>query len=224
MAMRCILLPSSGPDDWKQFLAQPELHWATGYSARTMAHCWEASNGLPPEIAHILEPTVGPLEPLLVIPERKTPLPGGRRESQSDAFLLARTSRGLVAATIEGKVEEPFGPTVADQMKEASPGKQERLRFLCDRLGLADCPGDVHYQLLHRSVSALTEADNFHAAHAAMIVHSFSPGRRWFDAFARFVALLGGGEAEAGVPIPIKVPNRTLILGWACGDQRYLEL
>lgn len=219
-----VLIPSEGPGSWKQFLAQPERQWAKGFSARTLAHCWEASSGLPPEVAAILMPAYGSVTPLLVIPERKTALPGGRRESQSDAFILARAESGLVACTIEGKVDEPFGPTVAEQMKDASPGKQERMRFLCDRLGLTDCSGDIHYQLLHRSVSALIEADNFAAAHAAMLVHSFSPERRWFDAFSRFVALLGGGSAEAGQPIPIELPGRTLLLGWACGDQRFREM
>lgn len=220
--MSFILIPSEGPESWKQFLAQPERQWVQGYSARTLAYCWEQSRGLPMEVAAILEPVVGPLRPLMVIPERKTALPGGKRESQSDAFLLARTDAGLLACTIEGKVDEPFGPTVTEQMNDASPGKQTRLRYLCDRLGLEECPGDIHYQLLHRSVSALIEAENFCAAHAAMIVHSFSAERRWFDAFERFLALLGHPAAvEPGTAVTIKLADRDLILGWACGDQRF---
>lgn len=148
-------------------------------------------------------------------------MPGGRRESQSDAFFLARAADGLLAATIEGKVDEPFGPTVAQQMAVGTPGKQERLAFLCARLGLSDCPGQIHYQLLHRTVAALIEADQFAARHTAMIVHSFSPDRRWFDAFARFVALLGGGKVAVGTAVKVAVPGRDIILGWACGDQRF---
>jgi hypothetical protein len=220
----CIVIPSTGPDSWKQFLAQPDLHWATGYSARTLAHSWEANEGLPPEVGSILTSAVGQVTPLLVIPERKTPLPGGRRESQSDAFLIGRSSEGLVACTVEGKVDEAFGPTVADQMRSASAGKRERLNYLCSRLGLSDCPGSIHYQLLHRTVSALIGADNFAATHAAMIVHSFSPERRWFDAFANFANLLGAAEVATGEPIIVEVPDRRLILGWACGDQRFRGL
>ena len=135
-------------------------------------------------------------------------------------FLLARHEVGTVACTIEGKVDEPFGPTVAQQMTDASSGKTERLNFLCERLGLSGCPGEVHYQLLHRSVSALIEADRFAANRAAMIVHSFSPERRWFEAFARFVELLGG-TPEADGPTMVAVPGGTLLLGWACGEQRF---
>lgn len=223
--MSRILIPSTGPDNWKQLLAKPELHWATGYSARTLAYAWEDADGIPVEVERLLEDALGKVEPLIIIPEHKTALPGGRRESQSDVFLLARhgagkAGGGTVACTIEGKVDEPFGPTVAQQMADASSGKTERLDYLCQRLGLSDCPGEVHYQLLHRSVAALIEADRFGANRAAMIVHSFSPERRWFDAYAQFVNLLGG-TAEVDGACTVEVPGGTLLLGWACGDQQF---
>ena len=221
--MSKILVPSAGPAAWQQFLAKPDRQWVTGFSARTIAYAWEAQAGWPPEVAEIVAAAVGPTELLLAIPEHKTPLPGGQRESQSDVFALGRHAAGLIACTIEGKVDEPFGPTVADQMKGASVGKRERLDFLCRSLGLDGCPDDIHYQLLHRTVSALIEADRFAAADAAMIVHSFSPDRRWFDAFERFVALLGG-TATAGKATVVTVPDgKRLVLGWACGDPQYLK-
>lgn len=216
-----MLIPSSGPDSWRAFLAKPELHWAVGYSARTLAHSWEAAGGVPPEVAAILLPVVGPIEPLIVIPEHKTPLPGGRRESQSDVLLLARHLNGTVACTIEGKVDEPFGPTVGQQMAAASDGQLTRMKYLCERVGLADCPAHIHYQLLHRTVSALIEADRFCTGEAAMIVHSFSPEKKWFEAFAAFVELLGGGETRAGEPVVIGGLTKPLILGWAVGDQLF---
>lgn len=219
-----MLVPSAGPDSWRAFLAKPELHWAVGYSARTLAHSWEAANGVPPEIAEVLSPAVGTIEPLIVVPEHKTALPGGRRESQSDVFLLARHANGTVACTIEGKVDEPFGPTVGEQMCGASDGQMERMAYLCERLGLATCPEDIHYQLLHRTVSALIEADRFDARDAAMIVHSFSRTNRRFDAFASFVQLLGGEEPTPGHPVVISLLARRIILGWAIGDQRFREL
>lgn len=214
------MVPSAGPESWKQLLAKPDLHWATGFSARTLAYSWEAANGIPTEVERLLEAELGKVEPLIIIPEHKTPLPGGQRESQSDVFVLARHASGTIACTIEGKVDEPFGPTVAQQMVEASSGKAERMDFLCRRLGLSECPGDVHYQLLHRTVSALIEADRFAASRAAMIVHSFSPERRWFDAYARFVEMLGG-TAEADGATMVEVPGGQLLLGWACGEQRF---
>lgn len=221
--MTRLLLPSTGPDDWKQFLAQPDLHWQKGYSARTLAHAWEAQNSWPPEIAAMIEAAVGPTELLFGTPEHKTPLPGGSRESQSDVFALGRHHGGLIACTIEGKVNEPFGPTVVQQMLGASPGKQERLAFLLAALGLSGDVDHVHYQLLHRTVAALIEARRFAAAEAAMIVHSFSSEQRWFDAFARFAALFGK-NVEAGQPVRISVPGEIgLYIGWAHGDLRFLS-
>ena len=170
----------------------------------------------------MLEPHLGQIEPLIIIPEYKTALPGGTRESQSDVFMLARHASGTVACTIEGKVDEPFGPTVCEQMAKETKGKRERLNYLCERLGLNGCPDDIHYQLLHRTASALIEADRFNASYAAMIVHSFSPDRRWFEAYAAFVQMLGG-EAGPNESCCIVVGGRKLILGWACGDQKYRE-
>lgn len=108
-------------------LAKPDLHWSVGYSARTVAQSWEAANGLPPEIEVLLANAYGPVELLFATPEHKTPLPGGRRESQSDVFALVRHAAGLIACTVEGKVDEPFGPTVGQQMASPSPGRVERL-------------------------------------------------------------------------------------------------
>lgn len=219
--MSRILTPSSGPDDWKQFLAQPDLHWAMGYSARTLAHSWESATGLPPEIEAQMSSAFGPGTLLFAIPEHKTPLPGGKRESQSDVFALVRHSSGLATYTIEGKVDEPFGPTVAEWLVDASPGKLERLRHLCDLLGIEDCPGDVHYQLLHRTASAIIEAERFDARFAGMIVHSFSPVGRWREAFDRFVSLMGG-QPRADRPSVHELPHgKTLMLAWATGSQEF---
>ncbi len=216
-----ILIPSSGPDSWKQFLAKPELHWARGYSARTLAHAWEAANGLPPEIARLMSAAFGDGELLFAAPEHKTALPGGTRESQSDVFALVRHRSGLATYTIEGKVDEPFGPTVGEWSKEASPGKTERLAYICGLLGLKDCPPDIHYQLLHRTASALIEADRFAAGNAGMIVHSFSPEKRWFEAFAQFVGLFGEKIAPE-TPVTITVPSgKSLMLGRCSGDQTF---
>lgn len=218
-----IFIPSSGPDSWRQFLAKPDLHWATGYSARTLAHAWESANGVPPEVAALLEPHVGAIEALVILPEHKTSLPGGTRESQSDVFFLARHAAGTLACAVEGKVDEPFGPTVAQQMADATPGRTERFDYLCGRLGLEGCPGHIHYQLLHRTVSALIEAERFDASHAAMIVHSFSPVAKWFDAYAAFVEMLGQ-TATPDAACLVEVPDgRPLLLGWAKGEQRFRE-
>ena len=220
--MTLIYMPSDGPDAWKRFLAKPDLHWATGYSARTLAHCWEEAAGIPPEIDALLAPVVGPSRLLLAIPEHKVPLPGGSRESQCDVFALIRARDQVIAMAVEGKVDEPFGPTVGEWLQGASGGKLQRLAYICEILGLpAQLDPGIRYQLLHRTASAVVEAQRFLTRSAAMVVHSFSPNNRWFEDYARFAALFGH-EATVGRLSTASLPcGRRLHLGWASGDQRF---
>jgi hypothetical protein len=111
---------------------------------------------------------------LLALPEHKVPLLGGNRDSQNDVFALIRYGGATCAATIEGKVNEPFGPTVGEWLTAPSDGKLVRMRHICDVLGLAETPpAHIRYQLLHRTASAVIEAKRFKTDEAAMIVHSF---------------------------------------------------
>jgi hypothetical protein len=205
-------------------LAEPDKQWARGYSARTLAHCWEESDGLPAEVRQVFsqDEVLASAEPLLVLPEWKVPLPGGGRPSQNDVWVLAGSKDGLISMSIEGKVEEPFDKTVAEWKKDASTGKQLRLEFLRECLGLERLPDSIRYQLLHRTASAVIEAKRFGAKRAVMLVHSFSRQNSWYDEFAAFVGLFGpaGGigtlhqvRAKDGIP---------LYLAWVHGDERYL--
>ncbi|MQV20294.1 hypothetical protein GHK65_08045 [Sinorhizobium meliloti] len=218
--MTKIYFPSSGPSDWQAVLADPLKHWRTGYSARTLAACWEAANGLPTEVAKVLGPDA---ELLIALPEHKVPLPRGR-ESQNDIFCLVRVKSETAAVTIEGKVNESFDVLTSQWLSAASEGKRERLRFLCAKLGLnIDQVGPLRYQLLHRTVSAIIEADRFKTDFAAMIVHSFSPQRLWFEDFRQFASALSG-EAEPDQPCWVVTPTgRRLLLGWATGDDAFLS-
>src|SRR5208282_286720 len=122
--MARILTFTSGPADWQELLADKTKHWKTGYSARTLAHCWEAVEGFPPEVAQALRRTddalLEGLTPVLAIPEFRVPLPGGVRASQNDLFVLARSAKGPVSIMVEGKVSESFGPTLGEWRSDAS--------------------------------------------------------------------------------------------------------
>lgn len=166
----------------------------------------------------------GGAELLFAAPEWKTPLPGGGRESQSDVFALFSVPGGLLTMTVEAKVDEPFGPTLGEWMEGASPGKRARIAAIGDLLGLAaPIPGAIRYQLLHRAAAALIEARRFRAREAAMIVQSFSGGRRWFEDFAAFASLLGL-DPVPGRPACAEVPEiGRLRIGWAAGDPAFRE-
>ncbi|MEJ0023434.1 MAG: hypothetical protein WDN76_08400 [Alphaproteobacteria bacterium] len=218
MASR-ILVPTTGPSDWRRLLAQPETQWKDGYSAKSAADRWESTGGWPPEIARQFELAGwGPTELLMASPEWKTPLPGGERASQTDIFALVHTSIGVVACGVEAKVAESFDRTVAEWSVSASPGKQERLAHLCDLLGFANPPpGALRYQLFHRTAAALIEAKRFGCVGAAMIVHSFSPENLWLSDFQAFANALGIAVAPDAPATTHSCGGMPLLLGWASG-------
>ena len=224
--MSRIFVPSSGPDDWRGLLAEPDKHWACGYSARTLAHCWEEAEGFPPEIRRALSqhPALDPLEPLLIFPEWKVGLAGGSRPSQNDVWVLAKSLNGLVSISVEGKVDEPFDKSLGEWKADASGGKETRLSYLMEILGLREpIPDPIRCQLLHRAASAIIEAERFGTHDAVMLVHSFSPANQWFDDFAAFVSLFGR-KAEIDRLVTAVVSKRMpLHLGWVHGDERYLS-
>jgi hypothetical protein len=218
---KMIYVPAAGPQSWQALLADPVKHWRTGYSARTLAHCWEAAEGLPPEIAALFGLDA---ELLIAIPEHKVSLRDAGRESQTDVFALVKSNNRTIAVAVEGKVNESFGPIIRDWYADRSPGKQRRLAFLCDLIGVkCPPPDDLHYQLFHRTASAVIEAERFKTDDAAMIVHSFSPENKWFDAYAAFLGLFGLA-AQPGQLLSKKLPDgRTPHFGWAEGDPRFLS-
>lgn len=224
--MSHVFVPSSGPGCWRALLADPTKHWARGFSARTLAHSWEDQDGFPPEIQHLLlqHAALATAEPLLILPEWKVPLPGGSRPSQNDAWVLAKGNNCLISITIEGKVNEPFDKTIGEWKMESSLGKKSRLEYLFEVLGIqGPVPDSIRYQLLHRTASAIIEAERFGARHAAMIVHSFSPTDQWFDDFSAFVALFGHTAKVGHLTATVARRGLPLYLGWAHGDERFLR-
>lgn len=221
--MTRIYVPASSADQWAQFLADPVKHWRQGYSARALAYSWQEAAGFPAEVASVLASQFAAVELLLALPEHKVPLPGGSRSSQNDIWVLARSEGKLISIAVEGKVSEPFGPTVQEWETESSSGKSERLMYLLALLGLSSIPDTTRYQLLHRTASAIIEAQRFNAAHAVMLVHSFSQSGEWFQDYAAFVSLMGGNATENSmVPVGSR-SGVSLHLAWVRGNARYLS-
>jgi hypothetical protein len=220
---------TSGPIDWQALLADQKKHWKTGYSAKTLAHCWEAVEGFPPEIAKALQGTDDALlqgvTPILAIPEFKVPLPGGVRASQNDLFVLARGASGPVSIMVEGKVSESFGPTLGEWRADASEGKVERLRFLLRTLALKAEPRDsIRYQLFHRAASAVITGEQFRAAAAVMLVHSFSKNLFGFSDYQEFAKLFGV-DAKEGVVQRLGTDSAVPLFGvWVVGNPKFLEI
>jgi len=219
---------TSGPNDWQSLLADPVKQWRKGFSARTLAYCWEAADGFPPEVAVALskatDPLLGNLTPILAIPEFKVSLPGGDRASQNDIFVLAQSAFGPVSIMVEGKVRESFGPTLDEWLIDASPGKKKRLNFLLNTLDLdSSLTGIIRYQLLHRAASAIITGQQYRAVAAVILIHSFCKDLSGWSDYQIFARVFGT-EPEIGVVQCLNDSLSVPLFGvWVSGDRSFLE-
>jgi hypothetical protein len=224
-----IYIPTQKPEDWRSLLADPENHWKTGYSAKTLATCWEkAKDGFPPCVKKAfgnsgLRELEG-IKMLLGIPEHQVDLPGGKQPSQTDLFVLASTKNGLMTIAVEGKVDEPFGPLVSEWLANSTTGKEERLKYLCNELGIKPAQAnECRYQLLHRTVSALIEAKRYYAQNAMLLVHSFAEKPQSYDDYVTFAHLLGVTAKPDSFARAQRTGEIGLYLGWVNGDKANLK-
>ena len=215
-----IHLPIQRPEDVIPHLGSPG-HWQPGRSAKSAADLWFVSNGLPTSVCHLLLTSIEFSEAVLVdaFLERSVDLGDGERPSQTDVMAIIQANDRLAILAVEAKVDETFGPTVSKWLAQSNgdSGKRHaRLKMLCDLLGLnPDEVGDIRYQLLHRTASAIIEARRYCTDRAAMIVQSFCPKLSWFGDFQAFVAAMGLEEVAPGVMSSTKLCDGVkLQMGW----------
>ena len=221
---------TTGPEDWQVGLEKP-AHWRTGRSAKALAYSWEQARGFPPEVLVAPNssgfPTFKDIHFVRGDVEFETALPGSRRGSQSDILVQAISDSSVITMAIEGKVEEGFDKSIGNWRLDAThrSGKPDRLNFLKKRLGL---PGQdlrhIRYQLLHRTASALIEAERFGASAAVMLVHSFSQCDKHLEDYLAFVDLF---ETTGNVDTVSHAGNRNgidLYLAWVRGEERFLHI
>ena len=85
-------------------------------------------------------------------------------------------------------------------------------------LALGEPPsGNIRYQLMHRTASAVIEAQRFRARFAVMIVHSFSPHHSWLDDYQEFLALFDKKGGVGDLVMLSQIDGVELYSGWAEG-------
>ena len=225
---RIFFSPIKSPEEWRQLLAKPDKHWRTGYSAKALADCWQEADDFPQSVRKVFKDSDVKLfhdvKLLLAFPEYKVPLPGGRRPSQSDIFILAKGSGQLISIMVEGKVHEPFGETIAEWRSEGGKGKERRLDYLCKLLELDKARiSSIRYQLLHRTASSVIEAGRFNTTNALTLVHSFSETNEWFDDYSQFLALFGAKGEPDSLVFARNFDGINLYFAWVKGERKYLE-
>lgn len=203
--------PLGNPHDARAYLADPIKHWRPEHSAYELAHSWLGDADVPVEVDRLLVDAFGEYEIVEGFFEKHTRLDDLPRASQTDLLLLLRTADGLAVVGIEAKAREGFDKPVSNRRPN-----EERLAGLCEHLGLevADVQ-DLAYQLLHRTVATLLEAERYGATHALMLVQSFDPADASFDDYCRFAERLGLPGAELDrITGNTELRGVTLRLGW----------
>ena len=213
-----VAIPLLKAEDVIPHLGRPS-HWKEGRSAKSLADCWFNADGLPKSVQVVLA-SAGPFRTAELIDawlERKTDLGDGcGAPSQTDLLALLGCGDKTAVLAVEAKVDETFGPFVAEWLADGSLRKIKRLAKLCERLGLrVEAVQKLRYQLLHRFAATLIEAKRFRAPMAILTVQSFCPNRSGFDDFANVCGALGlpldGVSRLAG---PKKFDGISLWTGW----------
>jgi hypothetical protein len=219
--LKRVLVPTSGASDWRKFLADPQTQWVRTYSAFEAAISWESAQnserGIPLEIAVALDQhaALAGARLLLALPEHKVRLEGRGKASQTDVWTLLRAEDGYVSMAVEAKAGEPFASTVGEWLKDASDGKKARLEYLCRCLEMSYPPDEaLRYQLFHRTVSALLEADRFGASQAVMVVQSFRADPQSWSDFRMFCGALGVAPVEGQLVEVPRTGGLRLYVGW----------
>jgi hypothetical protein len=208
------------PEDVIPYLAKQEKHWKKNFSAYELAYSWVPARGIPAAVRSVLDTCdeFRAAELVEAFFERDVDLRTAGRRSQTDLLALLTAGGDYLVLAVEGKVEETFGPLVSE-WRDGTPGKEIRLAKLCDVLGLdPESVGHLRYQLLHRTVSAVYEAQRYRCGRAIMLVQSFSKTQNSFPDFRDFAQAMG---------LPVSGPNIVsgqkdcegirLRLGW-CAD------
>lgn len=158
-------------------LAEGERHWKKGRSAYELATSWVSAGGFPPTVARVLDtkPALKNLHLVEGFFEKSTPLGTPGRDSQTDLLLFCRSQDGDVVIGVEGKVDEPFGPVVGDWLGD-SPTRRRRLEDLLQRSAIPEpAASALRYQLFHRTVAALIEAERARISGDSILISPLWP-------------------------------------------------
>lgn len=221
-------MPIKHPEEIIPRLGKGERHWKKGRSAYELATTWMQAGDIPLAVRSVLQQAAGwqPIELLDGIFERETDLPGRGWPSQTDLLAIVKTASGNAILCVEGKVDETFGPLVAQWLANAraedalatgearasDSNRKRRLESLCASLQIDPrLAGRLYYQLIHRTCAALYEARRLGYGRAVVLVHSFaavpvSPlPPAGFAEFSAFASAVGMPVARPNAISPPKI-------------------
>lgn len=204
----------TNPEEVAPFLKKKD-QWKKGRSAYELAHKWMDADGIPDQVLKLLNTKNFRNSTLIeAYFERETKMPGRGAGSNTDLLAICEASGIRFVMGVEGKVDEEFGCLVSKY--KVKPNRQKRFKGIVDVLGGDyNSIGNLRYQLLHRTASAVIEARQFGVSKAIMLVHSFDPHNALFEDFKAFASWLNINYSRRGVlSDPVHLLDVDLFLGW----------
>lgn len=209
------------PEDVINHLGKGIVHWKAGYSAQALATSWFSANGIPPAIRTTLETCADFSGADLVDAffERTVDLGDGKEPTHTDLLAILRVHGELAVLAVEGKRDETFGELVGDWLA-ANPERRVRLDRFCAQLRIPHPKNNLRYQLFHRALSAVLEAQRYCARRAVLLVQSFSEKMSGFDDFVAFAGNAGiaGPILPGQICGPITCSTVLLHMAWVSDD------
>ncbi len=200
-------------DDWRGLAGEGK--WVPTRSAYELAHCWHQFGGLPAPVARALDTSghevLRGISVDLCLVEKPVFLDTRIAPSMTDLMAYGRNAKDdAVVLAVEGKADEPFASRVWAWVRgdEKNPTmstdprrtRLRRLKFLSKHLSKEIPPNStLRYQLLHRTVSAVLEAQLQGAVAAVVLIHAFGPeAADNLSDFSEFLRELGGSGVTKG--------------------------
>jgi hypothetical protein len=222
--------PIHSLSDWEKCAMPPNRklkHWQEGRSAFELARLWTANGepAVPAVLAELLnsrDATRG-IGIRRGITEHETHLPPGTHGPRChDLALFGEQGRSAVTICVEAKADEPFGTTVAHELRNAEKRPfttfPKRVDWLIrSLLGLpgfnregrdteSDQASNLPYQLLTATAGTLLEAEDQHSLKAILVIHEFRTPKtddekmernaRELDCFLRLLLRQNGAADE----------------------------
>jgi hypothetical protein len=183
--------------DWEKHALPPdrkELHWKGGRSAFELGRSWtlDGAPSVPFELARILDSHEGTRGTVVLsgITEHETTLPFSSRGARCHDLALRAEQEGCaVTICVEAKADEPFGGTVAEEIRKARKRPTTRFPQRLDWLTrsllgipafmdghgtvLCNVIANLPYQLLSGVAGTLLEAKLQRSTKAVFLVHEF---------------------------------------------------
>lgn len=225
-------------EDWIPIVSKK--NWQKEHSAFELAHSWQRAGGFPAPVGSVLKASDSPLlagiRPLYGVVEKPVFLDTIKGPSWTDVMVYCLNAQGesLVIA-VEGKARERFGPIVADWIRakgekgeslKPKPTRVRRLDYLSRHLGRTLQPESrLRYQLLHRTVSAITECELQAATGAMVLIHSFSETTddNWLDyvSFAEAIGIHTPKKNEVQGPLTLGLSDEIQVFFAWVSDSPY---